>query len=85
MSSEGSKKTEKKIWPFLQRFVSYSKPFHRTFALIVVLNLVLTALAMIGPAILGSIADYAADCIDQGSAVDPSNVILAAVALFKAI
>ena len=82
MSSEGSKKTEKKkIWPFLRRFIAYSKPFHRTFALIVALNLVLTALAMIGPALLGSIADYAADCIDQGSAVDPRDVVLAAVAL----
>ena len=82
MSSEGSKKTEKKkIWPFLRRFIAYSKPFHRTFALIVALNLVLTALAMIGPALLGSIADYAADCIDQGSAVDPGDVVLAAVAL----
>ncbi len=73
--------SKKKIWPFLKRFIIYAKPYHKVFVLIIALNLILTVLAMIGPTYLGSIADYAADCIEQGRQVVPEEVLPTALIL----
>ena len=77
MTSDKGREGEakKRIWPHLKRFLAYAKPYHKVFILVIILNLILTALAMVGPTYLGSIADYAADCIEQGRQVVPDEVI----------
>ena len=66
---------KRRIWPHILRFIAYSRPYHLTFAMIIACDIILMVMSILAPNYLGSIADYAADCIEYGRKVIPDEVV----------
>ncbi len=65
----------------MRKYIDYLGPRRKILYALIVLGMFISILSIIGPQLLGMLTDQVADCIEQGTVLDPDSITYLAVTL----